>query len=65
MALNSNDRNDIIKVAKEKGYSWNSDQTKMINQSGGFLKFSETGQSVKIKDSSYNSTSGAKNSSKW
>lgn len=65
MSLNKHDRANIEKEAEKKGYSWNSDQTKMINQSGGFLKFSETGQSVKIKDSSYNSTSGAKNSSKW
>ena len=65
MGLNSNDRKEVEKQAKERNYSWSSDGSKMINGNGGSVKFSESGGSVKINGGSYNSSSDSGKSKKW
>lgn len=65
MSLNSNDRDKIVKHAESQGYGWNSSGSKMTNGSGGSVKFSDTGHSVKVNGSQYNTSSAAKKSSKW
>lgn len=65
MALNKPDRRDVEKQAEQRGYSWNSDGSKMTSKDGGSLSFSSSGGSVNINGSRYNSSSDAKKSSKW
>lgn len=65
MGLNSNDRKEVEKQAKEHGYSWSSDGSKMINGNGGSVKFSESGGSVSVNGSKYNSSSDSSRSKNW
>ncbi|HTN46355.1 MAG TPA: hypothetical protein VL098_08420 [Flavipsychrobacter sp.] len=65
MGLNKNGRQEVEKQAKEKNYSWSSDGSKMTNGSGGTVRFSESGGSVSINGSKYNSSSDTKGSTKW
>ena len=65
MGLNSNDRKDIVKQAKDRGYNWNSDSNKLTNGNGGSVTFSSTGGSVTVNGTTYNSPSGARKSTKW
>jgi hypothetical protein len=61
--MNKNDRKEVVKTAQANGYNWNSDRTKLINRDGGSVRFSETGGSVSVNGSKYNTPSGVKNSS--
>lgn len=60
MGFNKNDRDKVEKSAKEAGFKWNTDQSKMISKEGDSLKFSQTGQSVNLNGYSYNDTASIK-----
>lgn len=57
-------KREIEKQAEQKGYSWNSDGSAMTNGSKK-LSWSDTGNSVKLNGTTYNTPSGTKNSTKW
>jgi hypothetical protein len=65
MSLNKKDRQDVVKEAKNNDYRWSSDGSKMINDAGKSVSFSDTGNSVKIGGTTYSTASDAKKSSKW
>jgi hypothetical protein len=60
MGLNSYDRKKVEKEAKDMGFKWNSDNSKMINKDGDSLKFSQTGLSANINGNTYNDTGSIK-----
>lgn len=60
MGLNSHDRKKVEKEAKDVGFNWNYDNSKMINKNGDSLKFSEKGLSVNFNGSTYNDTASIK-----
>lgn len=65
MSLNKPGLTEIEKEAERRGYSWNSDNSKMTDGKGGWLKPSDTGGSVKTKDRQFNNPSDAKKSKGW
>ncbi|QQR86917.1 MAG: hypothetical protein IPJ76_01445 [Flavobacteriales bacterium] len=64
MSLNSNDRKQIVKDAISDGYRKSTDGTKLIDDKGGRIKFAESGGSVNVNGTTYNTPSGARNSTK-
>ena len=65
MGLNQPQRDNVAKEAENRGYHSNSDGSKMINDKGDWLKFSENGQSVRTKDRKFNNDADAKKSRGW
>jgi hypothetical protein len=65
MSLNKSDRQQVVKTAEQKGYSWTSSGSGMTNGSGGSLKFSASRGSVNVNGSRYNSAADARKSKRW
>ncbi len=62
MGLTKDELKQIEKEAKAKGFSWNSDGSKMTNSNGDTVKPSSSGGSVKLNGSHYNSVPDYKKS---
>lgn len=64
--MTKHEREEIAKIAKERGYQINCDGTKLVNPiSGGTVRFSDTGGSVYVNGSHYNNASDPKKSKSW
>jgi hypothetical protein len=63
MSTNKKDQNDVITTAKNDGYKWNSDESKLVKGNNA-ISFPTPG-TVKVGDSTYNTSSGAKKSRNW
>lgn len=64
MSFNKDDRKEFEKFAQSKGYSWNSDGSKLTNGNNN-ATYSASGGSVNVGGTKYTSLSDAKNSKKW
>lgn len=65
MSWNKNEKKEVIKTAEDKGYRWNSEGTKMINDKGKSLTFSSSGNSGSLNGGHYSTASDIKKSTKW
>lgn len=61
MGLNQKDRDKVDKTLRDKGFSLKPDGT-YSNGKGDKATLSPTRASIKLNDTSYNTTSGVKNS---
>lgn len=64
--MTNDERKRIEKIAKEKGYDWNSKGTKLINGHGGSVVPSKTGNSITINGKGpYNNPHDTEKSTGW